>query len=65
MPGVMKKAPPLPIKPLSTPPMNPKRETCIAVEKFNETNILPKTVCINELLYLKDSELFHPDQLHH
>ena len=27
MPGVMKKAPPLPMKPLNTPPMNPKTIT--------------------------------------
>jgi hypothetical protein len=31
----MKKAPPLPMKPLSVPPMNPKRITCKAAMRFN------------------------------
>jgi hypothetical protein len=33
MPGVMKKAPPLPMKPLRVPPMNPKMITCTAAAR--------------------------------
>jgi hypothetical protein len=33
IPGVMKKAPPLPMKPLRVPPMNPNRTTWKAVAR--------------------------------
>jgi len=39
IPGVMKKAPPLPMNPLSVPPMKPNRTTCAAAQKSREMNI--------------------------
>src|SRR4030065_248973 len=50
IPGVIKKAPPLPIKPLSTPPMNPIITICSAAENDISINICPRGPCIASLL---------------
>ena len=44
IPGVMKKAPPLPMNPLSVPPMNPSITTCRQSEVLSVMNRSPISI---------------------
>jgi hypothetical protein len=55
MPGVMKKAPPLPMKPLSVPPMKPSKITCKAVARLMSMYLRARS----SGMVFSDVETFH------
>src|SRR3990172_7053883 len=65
MPGVMKKAPPLPMKPESTPPMKPSSTTTIAVEGESWMNRSAGRSGMTFSLESGAGALLEPDELEH